>query len=346
MMEDKETMSHPNPSLESDGQCDFSPSGRFEVGSELDGREPVHHQFYFVKLWPTEPDSISQIKKEESVVKKMNQDLCEITEKITEKMSERNHLEYSRLRSFLNYQHREWKNRLAKEGKILNDLYMALDELCFVNNAPKRRSNNACFMGELNNHIRWSPYLKNWEKLLEEIEQFQSQWERAAGNASVKGKISNYKPLKKALKDQIKLFCDDSLQSRKKGIELGASVRHAQKQLEALDQEIYSLRAKMTEKRKKKDEAYQRMLKLKNLYDGEVIHYYQYCSLLNKVHQLAEGKDVAALDELSRSEVGTFMLEWNNNNKVLREDYEKKVLQSLERRQLSRDGRRRLDNHK
>lgn len=51
--------------------------------------------------------------------------------------------------------------------------------------------------------IRWNPYLNNWQKLLREIEQFQIQWERATGNASVQGKISNYKSLKKAVKDQI-----------------------------------------------------------------------------------------------------------------------------------------------
>jgi len=36
------------------------------------------------------------------------------------------------------------------------------------------------------------------------------------------------------------------------------------------------------------------------------------------------------------------MLEWNNN-KAFRQDYEKKVLHSLERRQLSGDGRKRTD---
>lgn len=44
------------------------------------------HQFYFVKLWPTDPDSISKIKTEENIVKKMNQDISEITESITKKM--------------------------------------------------------------------------------------------------------------------------------------------------------------------------------------------------------------------------------------------------------------------
>lgn len=43
------------------------------------------HQFYFVKLWPTEPDSISKIRKEENIVMKINQDISEITDKIAKK---------------------------------------------------------------------------------------------------------------------------------------------------------------------------------------------------------------------------------------------------------------------
>lgn len=43
--------------------------------------KPVH-QFYFVKLWPREPDSISKIRKEENMVMKINQDISEITDKI------------------------------------------------------------------------------------------------------------------------------------------------------------------------------------------------------------------------------------------------------------------------
>ena len=69
-----------------------SKSGKFNIMDTKaidDNSEHVSkpvHQFYFVKLWPTEPDSISKIKKEENLVKKMNQDIGEISEKITEKM--------------------------------------------------------------------------------------------------------------------------------------------------------------------------------------------------------------------------------------------------------------------
>lgn len=67
-------MSDPNPSLESDEQNDFFPSSEFELGPELDGRthliddsghvSKLVHRFYFVKHWPTDPYSISLIKKE------------------------------------------------------------------------------------------------------------------------------------------------------------------------------------------------------------------------------------------------------------------------------------------
>jgi hypothetical protein len=54
--------------------------------------------------------------------------------------------------------------------------------------------------------IRWSYYLKNWQKLLREIEQFQNQYlERVSGNVFEKGNIFNYESLKKIIKDQMKV---------------------------------------------------------------------------------------------------------------------------------------------
>ncbi|KAK2370636.1 hypothetical protein QL285_083669 [Trifolium repens] len=61
-------------------------------------------------------------------------------------------------------------------------------------------------------------------------------------------------------------------------------------------------------------------------------------NILNE-KKLAEERDGAVLDEMSSSEVGKFILEWNNN-KAFR-DYENFLLQSFERRQQCRDERRR-----
>ncbi|XLS86161.1 hypothetical protein HN51_036327 [Arachis hypogaea] len=50
----------------------------------------------------------------------------------------------------------EWRCRVARKGKILSNLYVALDELCFMNNAPRRRSKKEkCFTEEeIDNHVR------------------------------------------------------------------------------------------------------------------------------------------------------------------------------------------------
>lgn len=82
-MEDKEATSPPNPSLESNGKFDEKTKA---IDEDSEHVSRIFHQFYFVKLWPTDPDSITKIKKEENVLMKLNQDICEVTEKITEKM--------------------------------------------------------------------------------------------------------------------------------------------------------------------------------------------------------------------------------------------------------------------
>ncbi|KAK2370637.1 hypothetical protein QL285_083670 [Trifolium repens] len=80
----------------------------------------------------SDPDSISKIKMEEKMVKKINQDICEITERITKK-SIRDDLDQSALNRL---KHRQWCQtyRVATKEKILRDLYMALDEMNFMSN--------------------------------------------------------------------------------------------------------------------------------------------------------------------------------------------------------------------
>ncbi|XLT33078.1 hypothetical protein HN873_064370 [Arachis hypogaea] len=108
----------------------------------------------FSMLWPSsEPDSISQIKKQELMVEKMNRDIREITDKIKEKISEKDYVAYGMRSSY--YWKMEWRRRVARKGKILSNLYVVLDELCFMNNAPRRRSKKEkCFTEEeIDNHF-------------------------------------------------------------------------------------------------------------------------------------------------------------------------------------------------
>ncbi|KAK2424587.1 hypothetical protein P8452_53551 [Trifolium repens] len=258
----------------------------------------------------SDPNSISKIKMEEKMVKKINQDICEITERITKKVSIRDDLDQSALNRL---KHRQWYQtyRVATKEKILRDLYMALDEMNFMSN---KAANEGWFEEKLDknsmNYLklleskslakekqilkdinfqqkekdvasfkslevlkesilnyrdmifyyrkvksmeqsRQNHYLNGWQKLVKEIEQFQIQlMERA-----IVENISNYESLKKTIKDQIKFLCDM--------MKSGTRVKYGAKEIDAINGEIYSLRAKLIEKYNKKDEAYQRILKLK-----------------------------------------------------------------------------------
>ncbi|KAK2370629.1 proton pump-interactor [Trifolium repens] len=394
----------------------------------------VVHQFYFVKLWPTNPDSIGKIKKEENIIMKMNQDTCKLSDIIAKKTLKRGSVgsnSYFRyypsmkgnIESDLNMALDELNLRnvkvenggwfgekldrkdtckfsdiiakktlkrasvdcksyfryyLSMKGNIESDLNMALDELNLRNvkvenggwfgekldrkSLHYKKLHGSKSLGEEKHILRdirnqqkdVDPFealevLKetvlflssqnyyyrniNWLKLAIDIEQFQNQhMERA----------SMYDNLKKSIKHKIELICDYKPLKNKRRMECETNIITSVKEFGASNKDLYSLNARLTRKYKKKDEAKQRILTLKKLYHEEILDYYQYCSLINKVYQLAEEKDVAALEEMSSSEVGKFMLEWNNN-KAFREDYETKILGSLDERQLSRDGRRRPD---
>lgn len=94
--------------------------------------------------------------------------------------------------------------------------------------------------------------------------------ERVSGNDYVKGNISNFESLKKIMKDQIKVLCDDSLRNRRELMEYGTRIRHGLKEVEGINGELCCLKGKLTGKNKLKGEAYQKILKLKKLYPEEV----------------------------------------------------------------------------
>ncbi|KAL4329425.1 hypothetical protein AHAS_Ahas13G0298800 [Arachis hypogaea] len=65
----------------------------------------------------------------------------------------------------------EWRCRVARKGKILSNLYVALDELCFMNNAPRRRSKKEkCFTEEeIDNHGKIPGYVSMKNSVKDQI---------------------------------------------------------------------------------------------------------------------------------------------------------------------------------
>ncbi|KAI4322689.1 hypothetical protein L6164_022359 [Bauhinia variegata] len=364
-----------------------------KIESESDGPSQINgdsghapkqvHHFYFVRIWPTEPDSVLKIKKAERVIEEMNHQHLQISEKIKEKMSELDQANY-RLKN-LNYYHGGFRSSLTRQAKILNALYMVLDKLRQGNHACRRGTNHSGFEEDLDSrklnilmlhgnkslaeekkilremslsqqrdaapfsrleleslksaiYRNYYGYGKLYDGILRQIKEFQLQ------GTSAKGKNCDSAALMKAIKDLLKLVNYDPSEKRKEMMALATKIRHAEREIEAMNKVIRSLQKKMTDKYLRKDEAYQSILKLKKTYDKEIRDYNQYCWVMNNFHQLAAKKDIGALKQLSSTEVSKFMLEWNNN-KAFREDYEKRVLPSLERRPLSRDRWIKNQNH-
>ncbi|XP_045800726.1 uncharacterized protein LOC123894714 isoform X1 [Trifolium pratense] len=146
---------------------------------------------------------------------------------------------------------------IAEEKKILRDIKIQQKEKDVASFKSLEVLKEMAHLYRRRKHIEQirqkNNYINGWLKLGKEIEQLQIQlMERA-----FKEDISIYESLKKTIKDQIKVVCDY--------MESGTKVKYGVKELDAINGEIYSLRAKLREKYNKKDEAYQRILKLKKM---------------------------------------------------------------------------------
>ncbi|KAK2370630.1 hypothetical protein QL285_083665 [Trifolium repens] len=115
------------------------------------------------KFFKLSPDSISKFNKEENLVKKMNQDICEITEKITEKMSKINYLNSELNR--LNNSYGERRNREARNEKLQRELCMTLDEL----NVMIKAENGEWFGEKLDKKLHGSKSLAKEKQILRDI---------------------------------------------------------------------------------------------------------------------------------------------------------------------------------
>ncbi|KAJ6724468.1 RNA-BINDING PROTEIN YLMH-RELATED [Salix viminalis] len=115
--------------------------------------------------------------------------------------------------------------------------------------------------------------------------------------------------------------------------------------VKALDADIKVLQDELEAVFQKREKTYETLQELRKQRDEGNANFYQSRMLLTKAKELAARKDVKALEELAIDEVEKFMSLWSHN-KSLRDDYVKRILPSLDRRQMSRDGRIRNPDEK
>eukprot|EP00268_Persea_americana_P026465 TRINITY_DN258_c1_g1_i2.p1 TRINITY_DN258_c1_g1~~TRINITY_DN258_c1_g1_i2.p1 ORF type:complete len:479 (-),score=166.55 TRINITY_DN258_c1_g1_i2:314-1750(-) len=243
---------------------------------------------------------------------------------------------------------------LDEKRKELEPLHAALGKLRSANNVTRERGVGLFSSEEeLNDHIASLHYRMQHEsiplveekQLLREIKQLEGTREKVIANAAMKAKIQDSLGQKEAIQDQVKLIGGDLDGVRREQQEVRKKIKHLEEELKAIDTEISSLREELEALNQKKDKAYDIKNELRKAREERNSHFYQNRSILNHAKDLAAKKDIAALEELSHAEMEKFMSLWSSD-KAFRDDYEKRILPSLDSRQLSRDGRIRNPDEK
>lgn len=311
------------------------------------------HFLYFIKYRSYEdPKLKAKIDHADREVQKKTQARMQITEALREKRSEKADL-ISQLKP-LQEEERQFRAVMDGKRKEMEPLQTALGKLRGTKNSLTEKGVGLCSSEEeLNETIHSLQYciqhesntLAEEKQLLKEIKQLEASREKVIANAALRAKIQESFGQRDAIQDQVKLIGADLDGARKEQHAIRAKIQHLEEKLNGVRAELDSLQNELVAINDARDKAYQAFNLLRKERDESNACFFQYRSLMNNVKGLCINKDVSALTELSVSEVEKFMSLWSSN-KVFRDDYDKRILSSLDARQLSRDGRMRNPDEK
>ncbi|KAF7822704.1 proton pump-interactor 1-like [Senna tora] len=308
------------------------------------------HSFYFVRFRPYEdPNMKSKIDQLDKDLSKKNQARFQLTEALRAKRSDRAEL-ISQIKA-LRDNNRQFQSIVDEKIKEIEPLQQALGKLRTANNAG--RGGLCSSEEELNDVIYSLQYriqhesipLTEEKQLLREIKQLEGTREKVIANAAMRAKLQDSIGPKEALQDQVKLIGGDLDGVKKERQMVWSKIKQLEDPLKAIDKDIQSLQDELTALIQKRDKTFESIQQLRKQRDEGNTHFYQSRTLLTKARELAAKKDIKALEELSQAEVEKFMSLWSSD-KTFRNDYEKRILPSLDIRQLSRDGRIRNPDEK
>uniref|UniRef100_A0A2N9EUJ7 Proton pump-interactor 1 n=1 Tax=Fagus sylvatica TaxID=28930 RepID=A0A2N9EUJ7_FAGSY len=309
------------------------------------------HLFYFVRCRPFDDPKIkAKIDQADREIQKKNQARFQITDALKAKRSERAEF-ISQIRA-LKDDNRQFKSILDEKKREMEPLQQALGKLRNANNAG-RGSGLCSSEEELNNYIKSLQYriqhesipLSEEKQILKEIKQLEGTREKVLANVAMRAKIQDSLGQKEVIQDQVKLIGGDFDGVKKEKQVIQAKIKQLDDALRVIDNEINALSDELKGIIEKRDKAFESIQKLRKQRDEGNAYFYQSRNVMNRARELAANKDIEALEELSHAEVENFMSIWSSD-KAFRDDYEKRILPSLDSRQLSRDGRMRNPDEK
>ncbi|KAH9609202.1 hypothetical protein KSS87_002238 [Heliosperma pusillum] len=307
--------------------------------------EPQVHSFWIVKYRPYEdPKLKSEIEQLEKDIQKKSVQISQIYDEINPKRAEKEELHV--ILSSLGEEKSQYQEFIDQKRKEMKPLQDALGDL----RGPGREKGVAICSSEeeLNGIIRSLEYhiqhesvsLKEEKQILREIKEYEATRSKVIANAAVRAKVQESMGQKETIQDQVKLIGTDldGVRKQKAGVQVKRDQLHAQ--VNVFKDQISKLYTDVKVLKEKRQEAIDAVQELKKKREAGNTDYYQNRTVISNVKALAAKKDVKALEELVSTEVEKFMSEWNSN-KGFRKNYEKRILLSLDMRQLSKDGRMR-----
>ncbi|KAA8526825.1 hypothetical protein F0562_008946 [Nyssa sinensis] len=311
------------------------------------------HSLYFIKYRSYEDSKLkAKLDQADKDIQKKTQARSQIIEKLREKRSDRAQV-FTQLKP-LTVETKQFRMVMDEKRKEMEPLQQALGKLRSANSAGRERGAGLCSSEEdLNDLIKSLEYriqhesipLTEEKQILRDIKQLEGTREKVIANAAMKLKIQESLGEKEAIQDQVKLMGVDMDGVRKEHQVVRAKIKQLEEEKEAIDKDIKSLEDELTILTQKREEAYEYFQKLKKQREEGNACYYQNRMLLNKARDLAAKKDIEALKEICDAEVEKFMSLWSSS-KAFRDDYERRILPSLDFRQLSSDGRMRNPDEK
>ncbi|XP_074584990.1 proton pump-interactor 1-like [Curcuma longa] len=311
------------------------------------------YNFYFARYRTFEdPKLKARIDHADKEVTKCTQTRVQIIEALKAKRSERSNV-ILQLKP-LTAEDKQYRMTMDEKRKSMEPLQDALGKLRSANIAVKEKGMGLCSSEEeLNNLIYSLNYQMQHEsltlveekQLIKEIKMLEATRDKVIANASEKAKIQDSFGHKEAIQDQVKLINDDIGGIKREKQTIRMKIKGLEDELKVIDDDISSLQEELENINNKRNKAFETLVELRKSRDDVNACFFQNRAMLNRAKDLAAKKDVTSLQDFEYNEVEKFMSEWSSE-KALREDYEKRILSSLDSRQLSRDGRMRNPDEK
>ncbi|KAM7279391.1 hypothetical protein ACFE04_006525 [Oxalis oulophora] len=315
------------------------------------------HSFYFVRYRPFEDPKIrAKIDQADKEIQKKNQARSPLTDELRAKKSERAEL-ISQLKA-LKADGRQFKMILDEKKKDIAPLQQALGKLRTTSNAGS--NGGICSSeDELNKLIRSLEYhmqhesipLSEEKQILREIKQLEGTREKVIANSVMRAKIQDSLGQKDSIQDQVKLMGADLDGVRKDHQNVWTKINKLEEKLKVVDGEINALQEELTTLFQNRDKAFGKIHELRKQREEENTFFKQSREVLAqaKLLAVAEGEKrkeaILELEQLSRKEVDNFIALFSKD-KSFREDYQRRILSSLDQRQFSKDGRIRNPDEK